>query len=200
MLSIIMDLEQKYVIDFYNNNSKSFGNTRYAPWPCVKAFIETIQQDSIVCDIGCGNGKNQYRKDLTYVSCDNSTAMCSLVQDAHCADCTSLPYKDNMCDAVLCIAVIHHLSSENRRIQALCEIKRVLKHKGKALISVWGTHPKFGCGTQIIGWNSKEKQRYIHFFTYEEIDNLCKKVFSYYTITYDFYNFFIEILNQPPQL
>ena len=73
-----MNLEQKFVIDFYNNNAKSFHESRYAPWPCVKTFIDSLQPDSTVCDIGCGNGKNQYRKDLNYVSCDNSHEMCKL--------------------------------------------------------------------------------------------------------------------------
>lgn len=186
-------MEQKYVIDFYNQNVQSFNDTRYCPWPLVKKFIDSVEPYSIVCDIGCGNGKNQYRKDLTWVSCDNSIEMCNLVQNSIIADCTQLPFENESCDVVLCIAVIHHLSSESRRISALQEIKRILKNKGKALVSVWGVHPKHGCGTQIIGWNKKDNQRYIHFFQYNELKNLVDNVFDNFTIVEDFHNFFVFI-------
>tara|TARA_B110000977_G_scaffold199291_1_gene286240 strand:+ start:1909 stop:2472 length:564 start_codon:yes stop_codon:yes gene_type:complete len=185
-------MEQRFVVDFYNNNSKSFNDTRYAPWPCVKEFIDKIKAYSVVSDIGCGNGKNQYRKDLFYVSCDNSSAMCAFT-NADLADCTNLPYKNQSFDAVICIAVIHHLATEARRITALKEIKRVMKQTGNALISVWGAQPKFGSGTQIIGWNKKSQQRFIHFFTLKEIDNLCMQVFENYVIKEDFNNFFIYV-------
>lgn len=52
-------------------------------------------------------------------------------------NCLSLPLKDNTADAVISIAVIHHLSTEKRRLKALTEIARVLRVGGEALIYVW---------------------------------------------------------------
>lgn len=52
-------------------------------------------------------------------------------------DCLHLPYRKNQFDGVICIAVIHHLSSESRRLKALMEIARVLRPGGVALIYVW---------------------------------------------------------------
>jgi SAM-dependent methyltransferase len=186
-------MEQRYVIDFYNDNAQSFNNTRYCPWPIVKTFIDSLNPCSIVCDIGCGNGKNQYRKDIKFISCDNSFEMCNLVHEAILADCTQLPFENDTCDTLLCIAVIHHLSSVSRRILALQEMKRIMKPGSKALISVWGEHPKHGCGTQIIGWNKKENQRYIHFFQYDELKDLIQIVFDNFVIVEDFHNFFVFI-------
>jgi ubiquinone/menaquinone biosynthesis C-methylase UbiE len=137
--------------------------------------------------------KNQYRKDLEYVSCDNSHAMCSLVSNAIIADCTNLPFNNNSFDYILCIAVIHHLATYERKLQALKEIKRLLKKDCKALISVWGTQEKYGTGPKIIGWRNKTKQRFIHFFTYDEINNLCKNVFDKYKIVNDYNNFYISV-------
>ena len=40
-------------------------------------------------------------------------------------------------DAALCIAVMHHISSIDRRLRILKEMARVLKPNGTALITVW---------------------------------------------------------------
>jgi len=40
-------------------------------------------------------------------------------------------------DAVLCIAVIHHLSTRDRRLKALSELARVLRPNGRACVTVW---------------------------------------------------------------
>lgn len=47
-------LEQAYVHDVYElfcDNPKS------KPWPRVQHFLETLEPGSLVCDVGCGNGK-----------------------------------------------------------------------------------------------------------------------------------------------
>lgn len=53
------------------------------------------------------------------------------------ADALALPFRDNLFDAVLSIAVVHHLASEPRRLQALSELARVLRRGGRALVYVW---------------------------------------------------------------
>ncbi len=52
-------------------------------------------------------------------------------------DCLHLPYKTGLFDAVICIAVIHHLSTEERRLAALREMLRVLTNGGHVLVYVW---------------------------------------------------------------
>ena len=52
-------------------------------------------------------------------------------------DCLNLPYRSNAFDAVLCIAVIHHLSTRERRVDALRELVRVTRPGGKVLVYVW---------------------------------------------------------------
>jgi len=186
----MVSTEKTYVVDFYNNNVKLFDDTRYAPWPVVKTYIDSLDSHSCVGDFGCGNGKNQYRKDLFYVSCDNSLEMCKLVSNCKNACVTNLPFENNHFDAVLCIAVIHHLSSDERRLAALNEIFRVLKQYGTAMISVWGNQFKYGQGDQIIGWNNKTNQRYIHFFSKQEIIQLVSSVFVNFRIIENYNNYF----------
>ena len=49
----------------------------------------------------------------------------------------SIPLKDNIADYVLSIAVVHHLTTEERRYKAVSEMIRILKPGGKMIIQVW---------------------------------------------------------------
>lgn len=53
------------------------------------------------------------------------------------ADTLNLPFRTNSFDAVISIAVIHHLSSQPRRQQAVRELLRVVREGGKILVYVW---------------------------------------------------------------
>lgn len=184
---MLSDLEQRFVIDFYNSKAQEFDATRYAPWPLVKKFIDSLPQGSAVLDVGCGNGKNQYRKDLIWTSCDASIEMCKMCKHAIVAECTDLPFPDASFDAVICIAVIHHLDSYKKHALALKEIERVLKPKGRSLISVWAAQPKYGSGDKYVKWKTNDTLRYIHFFTQDEIQKLGGK----YTIKFDYNNYYL---------
>ena len=48
--------EKENVYDIYEEISKHFDQTRYVPWPKVKEFTDTFNQNSIIADVGCGNG------------------------------------------------------------------------------------------------------------------------------------------------
>lgn len=53
------------------------------------------------------------------------------------SDCLQLPLRDNTADGIISIAVLHHLSTSDRRLQALREMYRVLAPGGRALVTVW---------------------------------------------------------------
>lgn len=52
-------------------------------------------------------------------------------------DCLQLPIRDNSVDGCISIAVIHHLASHERRLQAIKEMARILVVGGQGLIYVW---------------------------------------------------------------
>lgn len=78
---------------------------------------------------------------ILQIGCDRSFALTEISRkrgfQVLVADCLHLPYKDNTADAVICIAVIHHLTTYERRKQAIEEIIRVLRSNGRCLIYVW---------------------------------------------------------------
>ncbi len=63
----------------------------------------------------------------------------SFKADVAVADGMQLPYASQRFDAVLSIAVLHHITTPARRIHMLQELLRILRPAGKALVTVWAT-------------------------------------------------------------
>lgn len=114
---------------------------------CSKGSILSINDgDSFSC-LGCGNGKNLHvNPPVIKIGLDNCVELVRIASRRGCevvtADCLSLPLRSNCFDAVICIAVIHHLSTEERRVKALKELVRVLSVGGKLLVYVWAFEQK----------------------------------------------------------
>ena len=139
--------ETDHVKKIYQNIAKEFDRTRGLKWPCICRFLEDMPKYSVIADVGCGNGRNMTmkmfdHKKFHFVGCDfieefaNICAAKSL--STNIANNLNLCYKDKLFDAVINAAVIHHLSSNCRREQAVRELIRITKLGGKILITVWG--------------------------------------------------------------
>jgi len=181
--------EQVYVTDIYDQIATHFDHTRHHSWPSVRSFINTIPEgDTIqIADIGCGNGRNMLLRPHNFIGVDLSQTFVDLCQrkglKTQWGSILDLPFKNEIFDYVICVAVIHHLSTPERRQRAVMELLRIMKPRGQILITVWGQE-----STQIIHddqqdrlvrWmsNSGEaKWRYYHFFIANELDQLCRAV------------------------
>ena len=67
-------------------------------------------------------------------------------------DNLSLPFRDESLDAVLSVAVIHHVATAERRVRALRELARVVRVGGRVMISVWAMeqrHRKVKCDESL---------------------------------------------------
>lgn len=85
----------------------------------------------------------QVKKPFTNISPDQAGCVCagsSFKADVAVGDGMCLPYASNRFDAVLSIAVLHHITTPSRRIHMLTELLRILRPGGKALVTVWATH------------------------------------------------------------
>jgi SAM-dependent methyltransferase len=112
-------------------------------------------------------------------------------------DILSPPYRPNSFDAVICIAVIHHLSTEEHRLHAIRNLIKIVKPGGEVFISVWALEQDdsskrtFDEQDVIVPWKvisqAKEEatansvfQRYCHVFKEGELVSLlttkCKDV------------------------
>ena len=94
------------------------------------------------CHAGCGNGKYLgVNESLLVIGSDICSELVGIARsrghEVAVTDCLRLPYSTGVCDAVICIAVIHHLASEQRRLQALTELVRIVRPGGSILVYVW---------------------------------------------------------------
>ena len=182
-----MSIEEIYVKDVYNSIASSFDNTRYRPWTCVEEFLDTIPKDSIIGDIGCGNGKNMlYKDDCLNYGCDFSESLVNICLqkglNVICGDILNIPYKTESFDYTICIAVIHHLSTVEKRKKAIEELERVTKKGGKILVLVWAfeqeddSRRKFTIQDNFVDWRDKQQnllgKRYYYVFQKNELESL----------------------------
>lgn len=114
------NFEKSYVQEIYNEIADHFSHTRHSAWPGVARFINSIEPRSYMIDIGCGNGKYlNLRDDLYSFGCDFSQGLINIChqRNFNCfvSDCLCIPVKTDFFDNAICIAVIHHLSTEVRK-------------------------------------------------------------------------------------
>lgn len=135
-------LEENYVHEVYEKIASHFSETRHKPWPNVAKFMESFKPGSIVVDVGCGNGKYFSLNSSRYeIGCDTSFNLMQVCRErgfeCFTCNCLNVPLRDDIADGCISIAVIHHLSTKERRTKAIQEIIRILRIGGKALIYVW---------------------------------------------------------------
>ncbi|CAA0816677.1 S-adenosyl-L-methionine-dependent methyltransferases superfamily protein [Striga hermonthica] len=136
------EIEKKYVHRVYDAIAPHFSSTRFAKWPKVQAFLNSLPPGSLVLDAGCGNGKYLgLNPNCYFIGCDISGPLIYICSDkGHevlVADAVNLPYRTGYGDAAISIAVLHHLSTEGRRKGAVEELIRSVKTGGLVLITVW---------------------------------------------------------------
>ena len=196
-MSLINNLEIEKVHNVYDIISKHFSTTRKIIWPKVEDFINSFDSKSLILDIGCGNGKNMgSREDCIYIGLDACENLMNQAKEQYnCSyivgNCINLPFESNSFNYAMSIAVIHHLSTESRRLQAIQEITRILKKEGEALIYVWAyEQPRFENEKSQdvnVKWMLQKKYsekkendeifyRYYHLFKKNELENLIYQV------------------------
>ncbi|KRT79652.1 methyltransferase [Oryctes borbonicus] len=139
-----MELETTHVYDVYDIIALHFSDTRCKPWPNVLKFLHSLEVGSILIDVGCGNGKYLgCVPNVFSLGCDRSFGLAEVAGqrgfEVFSCNCLNIPIRDNTADGCISIAVIHHLANEERRLQAIEEMARVLKIGGRCLIYVWAT-------------------------------------------------------------
>jgi len=140
------------LIETFDTIAPHFDITRYKPWPESKRFISTLPKNSLILDLGCGNGRNSIfmaKEGMRVIGIDFSRRLIKIARnklewreyldsvELFQGDISSIPVKKECMDAVLYIATIHHLPHPQERLQSLLEVKRCLKPKKRALVSAW---------------------------------------------------------------
>lgn len=180
-------METNHVHYVYEQIANKFNHTRFSHWNIVKNFLDELPKYSLVADIGTGNGKYlDYRKDITFIGNDMCNNLLNIIADKNkssnicCADALHLPYRHDTFDAVISVAVFHHISNKNNRQRFIKEIIKVLKPNGIGLITVWAREQvikdqweDIGNNDFFVPWVDTEKSitynRYYHLYSHNEL-------------------------------
>ncbi|KAK7706766.1 tRNA methyltransferase, has a role in tRNA modification [Botryosphaeria dothidea] len=152
--------EDQHVHQVYEQIASHFSETRYKPWPIVERFLKGLPAGAVGLDIGCGNGKYlAVNPSLYIVASDRSTNLAKIAtrhqpHSAIVADTLSLPHPLAAFDFAISIAVIHHLSTPERRIEATKAILDHLNPEGQALVYVWALEQR----DSRRGWDEGHEQ------------------------------------------
>jgi tRNA (uracil-5-)-methyltransferase TRM9 len=140
--------EQQHVHQVYQEIAAHFSDTRYKPWPIVEKFLLAQPNGSVGLDIGCGNGKYMtVNKEVVLLGSDRSSELVRLARaernvEVMMADALRLPFRKRTFSFAISIAVIHHFSTPQRRIESLGSILSILEPTGQALVYVWALEQK----------------------------------------------------------
>ena len=136
--------EATHVHSVYEAIAPHFSLTRHKPWPRVASFLSEQTPGSVGLDVGCGNGKYLAVNPAVHVlGSDRSAALVDLARtrvpssEVCVADGLALPYRPGVADFAICIAVIHHLSTPERRREAIEALLECVRPGGKVLVYVW---------------------------------------------------------------
>jgi tRNA (uracil-5-)-methyltransferase TRM9 len=181
----------------YSNIVNEFDKTRTYVWNSVKLFLASINDpiNKSLLEAGCGNGKNiLYAKSIGfrvegYDNCNEFVTLCR-DRDLDCFDWDIKNPLDSQYDVILCVAVIHHLYTEEERLLALTNLFTELKDRGNLLVTVWSLETSFGShiarspkifnkGDNQVPWKTCKGKicgyRYYFIYDRESIEELiCK--------------------------
>ncbi|KAM0516772.1 hypothetical protein ACHAPE_005406 [Trichoderma viride] len=152
--------EATHVHSVYNAIAPHFSSTRHKPWPLISSFLTAQPPGATGLDVGCGNGKYlPVNPTLHIFGSDRSENLVRLARSERSgevvvADALSLPYRERSVDFVICVAVIHHLSTAERRREAIAALLRCVRAGGKVLIYAWALEQ----GTSRRGWDEGSEQ------------------------------------------
>ena len=171
----------KETLKTYSRVADEFDRTRHYQWKTVKKYVDNLKHNTYNLDLGCGNGRNTQRTDCIFVSTDIVDEMCKICKNKqkevirHCA--TRLPFKNEIFDNILCIAVLHHIKLSEQKM-VLSEMKRVLKSGGTAILQVWATGKNRHLGYNYIEWKGIKQSgnRLYYIFNQDELERLVQSV------------------------
>ena len=199
--------------DFYTRFGDSFSATRRRIQPGVRRILGMLKGDESILDLGCGNGELARELEKQghrgpYLGLDFSVP---LLQDADTqpegfsakfleGDLTKISENKGQLlilgkwDVVIAFAVLHHIPSEEIRLNILRSVRELLGENGSFILSNWQFMnseklrgriqgwSKVGLssadvdpGDYLLDWRSGgEGLRYVHHFSEEELISLAK--------------------------
>lgn len=138
---------------FYDQFGESFSATRQRLQPGVKKILESIHADESVLDLGCGNGfflreLHDRGHHTPLLGADFSLPLLREAESTPGVEFRELDlmqlsrFSDQLSvtggwDVITMFATLHHIPSQEVRLDILHTVKKLLKPKGKFILSNW---------------------------------------------------------------
>jgi alkylated DNA repair protein alkB homolog 8 len=165
------ELEKEHVFRVYDSIAQHWHHTRghrKVHWHRVMVFMESLPRGALVADVGSGDGKYlDVNKKLMTIGCDRSLRLLEVSQqpshELFCCDAVKLPFRDECFDAAICIAVMHHLASLDRRVAVVRELLRIVRPGGHIMVQAWameqeeGSKRTFDHQDVMVPWRLQKK-------------------------------------------
>jgi tRNA (uracil-5-)-methyltransferase TRM9 len=168
----------------YSKIAHEFSKTRTRPWRCVETFLSSHPASTLL-DAGCGNGRNLIAATRAGFDAEGFDICPEFVEICRARELKV--YVGNIespknpitktYDAILCIAVLHHLRGTESRQTSLQRMYDALNPDGSLLLTVWSYEsqgarfPKeFQVGDNIVPWKSrKDSQSDRYYYIYDRV-------------------------------
>ena len=145
-------VEDEHVFRVYDSIALHWHHTRgkrKVHWHRVKVFLESLPKGSILADVGSGDGKYfGLNEDIISIGCDRSLRLLEVSKtdqfEVFCCDAVKLPFRDSSFDAAICIAVMHHLATIDRRVAVIAELVRIVRPGGRIMVQAWAQEQEQG--------------------------------------------------------
>ena len=198
---------QKNIQD-YDKIAEKFSDTRdYLPHD-INFLKKYTPNQAKILDLGCGNGRLCEifpKSEFKYLGIDPSQELIKIAKkrypDQNFQICApfSLTFSANSFDIIYCLAVLHHIPSEQYRYKFIKQVYNILKKDGVCVFTVWDIkqHSRISKNIlvnnlkKIIGLNKMDFNdtlypfknssgdtiidRYLHGFSLNELKNLFVK-------------------------
>lgn len=195
---------KRAVREFYEAHGAEFSATRRGAWDVMRLIQDAVQPGQTLVDVGAGNARlaREIPDNVRYIAIEPSSSMRVDAErflrsrqdsEVRMGAFPHLPARESSADVVACLAVLHHLTLDERKT-AVVELWRILKPGGTLVLTVWNLRSKRffrwktwlaawlrfgfvtngGRGDVWIPWNSEQGvvQRYVHCFTQDELRQL----------------------------
>ncbi len=139
---------KREVMNAYDNIAHEFKETRRKAWRSIKEIGNPAGMT--ILDLGAGSGRNAIALAeagaANVVAADISIRMLEMLrfEDTHAeiimpvqCDAMELPFKEGAFDAVVCVAMIHHIAGRMNRRGTLRGAGQVVKAGGGILVTAW---------------------------------------------------------------
>jgi 2-polyprenyl-3-methyl-5-hydroxy-6-metoxy-1,4-benzoquinol methylase len=157
---------------FYAAFARPFADSRSLADPALTSILPHIPQRARVLDVGCGNGRlavllDRERPSIAYmgidavpglieVACAQAERLAHITAEFHVADVTqpdwSLFIDPLSIDAVVCLAVLHHIPGFDLRVRLLRDMAGLLAPNGRMILSTWQFLDSPRLRRRIVSW------------------------------------------------